>query len=698
MRLFIAEKPSLGRAIAENLGGTIKPGGGGRPTYLMVGQDAVTWVFGHILEQISPDEYDPKYKTWRAEDLPIVPEKWRLKPRGDARAQLDVIKTLMGQATEIVHGGDPDREGQLLVDEVLEFLNNRKPVKRILLNAVDNASVKKALAALKPNSDFANLYQAAKGRQQADWLVGMNSTRAVTLQARRNGLDKMLSVGRVQTPTLALIVRRDLEIENFKPATYFTVGATFDHANGRYVGNLRPVKGMKGLDAEGRLMDPAVADQIVASIKGGAGQVQQYSVDLKKEAAPLPFSLSTLTSAANKRYGFSAKHVLDLCQSLYEVHKVASYPRTDCQYLPESQMAEAPGVLAAISKFSPDAATAAKGANLSLKSAAWNDKKVSAHHGLMPTANANYSGLSPDERKIFEMIVQAFTSQFYPPYEYQQTSILTKAGDYEFSSSGRTPVKQGWKVVFGKTADPDEEKDGPTLPVMKQGDAVKCVDAKSEKKQTKPPKPYTEGTLLEDMKAIHKFVDDPEIKARLKDCKGIGTEATRASIIETLIKREFIASSGKNRVSTPVGRALIAALPRAVTDAGTTGIWEGMLERVESGELPLSKFIEEQVKWVTQVVKTAGTADMNTAGLAGDRSTGSRSGNSYAPAQSAGSCPSCQKPLRIMTARKGANAGKQFVGCSGYPNCKYTSNEVPAAKKPAAKSSTRAAAKRPRKS
>lgn len=707
MRLFIAEKPSLGRAIAENLGGAIKPGGGARPTYLMVGGDAVTWVFGHILEQVPPEAYNPMFKSWRAADLPIVPDQWRLQPRGDAKAQLAVIKDLIGKADEIVHGGDPDREGQLLVDEVLHYLGNRKPVKRILLNAVDNASVKKSLANLKQNKEFENLYQAALGRQRADWLVGMNATRAFTLAGRRNGLDKVLSVGRVQTPTLALIVRRDLEIENFKPSTYFTVSATFDHANGRYSAQFKPAKGAPGLDAEGRLTDAAIADKVVAAVKGGAGTIEHYAVEPKIESPPLPHTLSTLTSAANRRYGYSAKQVLDICQSLYETHKVASYPRTDSPYLPESQLTEATGVLAAIAKFSPDSATAAKGADLKLRSAAWNDKKVSAHHGLVPTANPNYSGLSEAERKVFEMIVQAYVAQFYPPYKYQQTTVLTSAAGHQFASSGRTPTSLGWKVVFGKAADGEEDSKEPvsTLPVMAKGDGVKCVDAKSEKKQTKPPKPYTEGTLLDDMKAVHKFVNDPDLKARLKDCKGIGTEATRASIIETLIKRDLVAKQGKNRVSTPFGRALIAALPEAVTNAGTTGLWESMLEKVEAGELRLEQFLRDQAVWVKKIVDVASTVEMKADVPTRNRSTGSESGGSRsqgsAPA-AAGSCPQCGKPLRVMTARKGPNAGNQFVGCTGYPDCKFTSNEVPSAGAArGARASTSPAAgarRRPRKS
>lgn len=343
MRLFIAEKPSVAKAIAGELGATGKGDG-----FIECGTDKVTWCFGHMLEQADPDEYTPDdvprgqsgKKVWRVDELPIIPESWILKPKDDAKKQLAVIGKLLKEAKEIVNAGDPDREGQLLVDEVLEHFRNSKPVRRFWVSAQDSVSVKRGLAALKENTTYAGWADAARGRQRADWLIGMNLSRAYTLRAQRGGSRALLTVGRVQTPTLALVVARDREIEAFKAVPYHTIRAVVQHAGGSFAAAWKAKEDQAGLDSEGRLVDTAVADALVAAVKGQPGTIAAYKQEAKKQNQPLAFALSDITALASAKFGYSAEDVLNTCQALYETHKLTSYPRTDCAYLPESQHAE----------------------------------------------------------------------------------------------------------------------------------------------------------------------------------------------------------------------------------------------------------------------------------------------------------------------------------------------------------------------
>lgn len=681
MELYIAEKPSVGKAIAENLGGPLRSVRGSRgPTHIEVGNDKiVTWCFGHILEMCPPEAYDPVFENWRssASKLPIIPEQWKLAPVSSAEKQIGVIRDLLKRATVVIHAGDPDREGQLLVDEVLEFLGNRAPVRRILPNAMDAASMAKILADQRDNKQFRGLYESALGRQRADFLVGINFTRAATYANEQSGMRGVLSIGRVQTPTLAMIVRRDLEIENFVPQTYFDVAAMFRHGNGVYVTRWKPSKSQKGLDSEGRVIDESVASALVQAVQGKPGQITEYKVEDGSQRAPLPFSLSALQSKASTLYGMSAQKVLDIAQSLYEVHKVATYPRTDCQYLPETQFVGAPAVLAAVSKLGGEFSGLAAGANPKIRSQVWNDSKVTAHHAIVPTSNASYAQLSADERKIFTLICKFYLAQFYPEFTFKKTTVLTECGGQQFVATGRTPVDLGWRRVFGASADEAksedakgrvEEDDTQTLPVMATGDKVLCEKLSKDRKQTKPPAPYSEGTLIRAMTNVHEIVDDPETKRKLKEVKGIGTEATRASVIEILKKRLFIdVRAGKIR-STPAGRQFIEALPKQLTDVTMTAMWESLLDKVEEAALPLQKFMEGQSEFVLKMTKRLLDSSISVA--VGFKNAGA---SDMARQGAGGACPKCNKGImRLFQAKKGANAGKYFLGCSDFENCKHT--------------------------
>lgn len=448
MRLYIAEKPSVGRELAKCLTGPIARHDG----YLVTKDGVVTWLFGHILRQAEPEEYDPKYKRWRAEDLPIIPEHWKLFVDKNCEKQFAIVKSLIEKADEIVHGGDPDREGQLLVDEVLDYLGNKKPVRRILLNALDEKSIKKANASLRDNRDFFNLKQSALARARADWLIGMNLSRAYTLAARRAGHERLvLPIGRVKTPTLSLVVRREREIENFKPVTYYLIRGTFQHANGSFEAQWKPQDTMAGLDSENRLVDKKIADEKLAFFEAMPHDavISSYQKVKKQEPQPLPFSLSTLQVLAGKRFGYAPQLVLDTAQKLYE-KKLTTYPRSDCEYLPTNQLGDASTILAHLSKAG-DAQIAAwvKAANPKQKSRAWNDKKISAHHAIIPTTvQADVTKMTQEERNLYHLIARGYLAQFYPVHTYDQTKVEVSYKEETFTASGRTERDLGWKVMY----------------------------------------------------------------------------------------------------------------------------------------------------------------------------------------------------------------------------------------------------------
>ena len=336
MRLYIAEKPSMAREIAACLKNPQKGKG-----FIKTDNGVVTWLVGHVLQQVEPESYDAKYKIWRAEDLPIVPKIWKLEISPQTAEQFYIVKNLIQKADEIIHAGDPDREGQLLVDEVLDFVGNKKPVKRILLNALDETSIKRANENLRDNAEFFNLKQSALARSRADWLIGMNLSRAYTLAAQRSGYREVFPIGRVKTPTLALVVRREKEITNFKPVDFFNIFAQFQHKNGSFIAKWKPKSDdLKHFDSEGRLIDKNFAETCRKNfaIPPLDGKISSCKTTEKKELQPLPFSLSTLQIAAGKMFSYTPQQVLDAAQSLYE-KKLTTYPRSDCEFLPENQFA-----------------------------------------------------------------------------------------------------------------------------------------------------------------------------------------------------------------------------------------------------------------------------------------------------------------------------------------------------------------------
>ncbi|BCM78171.1 DNA topoisomerase III [Aeromonas caviae] len=668
MRLFIAEKPSVAKAIASELGQTGKGDG-----WIQCGSDKITWCFGHMLELAEPDEYTPDdvprndkgKKIWRVEELPIVPSEWILQPKDDAKAQLNTIGRLLKEATVIVNAGDPDREGQLLVDEVLEHFGCHKPVQRFWVSAQDSVSVRRGLDALKDNATYRGWADAAKGRSRADWLIGMNLSRAYTLRAQRGGSRSLLTIGRVQTPTLNLVVMRDREIEAFKPIPYHKIAAEIRHAGGSFIAAWNPREDQAGLDAEGRLTDTAIANSLVEKVTGQAGSIVGYEQTAKKSAHPLAFALSDITLLASNKFGYSAEEVLNVCQSLYETHKLTSYPRTDCPYLPESQHADAPRVLAALKVVNPELASVIDKGDVSIKSKTWNDSKITAHHGIIPTMHqGNKAALNEKERAIYDLIVRAYIAQFYPLHEFLSTGVEVLVADERFTANGKVITKNGWHDVFQaeeeEDKDKEEESKSQKLPPMKNGDNVTCIQAQRKDAKTRAPAPFTEGTLIRAMENIHRFVTDPQHKQLLRDGDGIGTSATRAAVISDLKRRTFLEVKGKQIRSTPLGRGMIDALPEVVKSPVLTAIFERTLKGVEEGKASLDDFIQKQVAFVTNEVTKANNGAVKV-------------GGEKTPTISVYKCKACGKGL---CKRPGKTKGSFWWGCSGYPDCKQTYPDV----------------------
>ncbi|TNG91833.1 DNA topoisomerase III [Pasteurellaceae bacterium USgator11] len=605
MRLFIAEKPSLGRAIADVLPQPHRKGDG----FIQCGeQDYVTWCIGHLLEQAEPEAYDPNFKQWRLEHLPIIPQQWQLNPKQSTAKQLKVVLNLIKQADQLINAGDPDREGQLLVDEVFNYAGlseqKRSQIQRCLISDLNPSAVSKAIQKLQFNRDFIPLATSALARARADWLYGINMTRAYTIRGRQAGYNGVLSVGRVQTPVLGLIVRRDLEIENFQPKDFYEVLAhvqTDEQPPQTFTALWQPSKACEDYqDENGRVLSQALAENVAKRISGQPAIVKQYSDSQEKETAPLPYSLSALQIDAGKRYGLSAQQVLDTCQRLYEVHKLITYPRSDCRYLPEEHFADRSAVSLAISQHSQLYQTLPEIVDLTQKNRCWNDKKVEAHHAIIPTANRRQIRLSLNEQQIYDLIARQYLFQFCPDAEYRKTKIGLEIAGGQFLAQARGLQTAGWKQLLGKE-DQDENQQA-ALPKVKKGQQLWCEKGEIVSKKTQPPKPFNDATLLSAMTGIARFVQDKELKKILRETDGLGTEATRAGIIELLFKRGFIIKKGRSITSTEAGRILIQALPESATLPDMTAHWESQLDGISRKQASYQQFMQQLLVTLPQML------------------------------------------------------------------------------------------------
>ncbi|MGF1723398.1 DNA topoisomerase III [Photobacterium nomapromontoriensis] len=611
-RLYIAEKPSLGRAIAavlprphKNQNGYIEAGNG----------DIVTWCIGHLLEQVEPDAYDEQYKKWNLADLPIIPEQWLLAPRKTAKQQLAVVRKLCKQATEVVHAGDPDREGQLLVDEVIDYVKlaqgKKAAMQRLLISDLNPSAVKRALGKLRSNRDFIPLSVSALARSRADWLYGMNMTRAYTLLGQKGGYRGVLSVGRVQTPVLGLVTRRDDEIANFIPKPFYELFALIPYQDMVIRARWKPSDAcLAWQDEDGRILNRKLCENVVSRIKGQPAEVTLSERKETRQSAPLPYSLSALQIDAAKRFGMSAADVLATCQSLYEKHKVITYPRSDCRYLPVEHFKQASEISQAIAAIDNGLSAAVSGADFSIKSKAWNDKKVGAHHAIIPTPKAiNAAGLSAAEQKVYQLIARQYLMQFYPPAVYSEAKLeFTIAGGL-FIARGRQLLSPGWRKLLGRDDKTENELDlADKVPPLETGTVLICHDGEICDKMTEPPKAFTEATLLQAMTGIARFVSDSSLKKILRDTDGLGTEATRAGILDILFKRQLLIRQGKSIHATDAGRGLIYALPDEATYPDMTAHWEHQLQDMAEKKCAYQPFmdaLESQVSRLMDKVKTS---------------------------------------------------------------------------------------------
>lgn len=669
--LIIAEKPNMGLEIANafiksnlahsdiNQAKLVRGDG-----FVTVGDITVSWAFGHLMESYSPQDYNPAWEKWQIEPLPLIMDTWKVKVTPDKMKQFNVIKKLVSAHDIIYNAGDPGREGQLIVDEILEALANKKPVKRLNLVSLKKTAVLNEFQNCADNSKYYNLYQAAIGRGIADWLVGFNASRLYTIKAQKKGYKGVLSVGRVQSPLLAIVVKRDLEIDNFVPHKYYTIQATFSANGNSFNTTWKPSDktNPSALDAEKRLIDKSVFDNIVAKIQGKQGKVLELTETSGKEYAPLPFNLSKLQIYANAKWGMSAQDVLDTCQALYEKHKVQTYPRTDCQYLPTDQFSSAPELLNKVAIYIPQLANAANSANPTLKSAAWDDSKLTDHFGLIPTGTTvDWNSLNKKEQNIHQAVCERYIAQFHPACEFNASSLTIECEQEIFKATGKVIVKPGWKSIFKDIEEiPENDKKGQDeenqiFPKLNKDEIVNHDKTKSETKDTKAPPRYTEGSLLNAATNIHTLVSDPKKKQILKDKKGIGQEATRALIIENFIKRNLLVRQGKNLISTSGARTLIAALPFKIIDPSLTAVWEDYLDRIAAGKITLEAFKQLQITWVKDLIAEGKSQDIELV---------------VAPStQKTKACPSCGKGHLVEKTAKAS--GKKFTGCSTWPTCNY---------------------------
>jgi len=593
--LIICEKPSVARDVAAALFGKPQKAGD-----FLEGPDGsiVAFAVGHLLEQVDPDEYDPKFKKWKYDDLPIIPEDFRYKAR-DTRSgtHLKALHKLMSRKDLeiLVNACDAGREGELIFKLILQTASataRKKPVKRAWFSSMTAKAIRDAFDNLRDDEQLRPLEEAARARSEADWLVGMNATRAATTRA--GSVRKVLSLGRVQTPTLALIVNRDLAIQAFVPEDYWEVEAAFDTADGaRYTG-------MWHEGSRTRLGDAETAASIAAAVSGRPAEVLSVETKPQVEQAPLLYDLTTLQREANQRFGFSAQRTLSTAQALYDQHKLLTYPRTNSRFLSGDMIAQLRPTASAVGAAAPvyaDGARYVLGLDKLPLGRVVNDKKVTDHHAIIPTeGDHDLARLNADEKKIYDMVARRFLAVFHPAARFERTVIETRCEDHLFRSRGRVMIEAGWRAVYGEEAAPPPKAEGEkapaegaepekeqNLPPLAEGQEVTCAAAESLAKRTKPPARYSEGTLLRAMETAGKLVEDDEAAEAMKDA-GLGTPATRAATIERLIDAEYVERDGRQLRATEKGVGLITMLgDHALTKPELTGRWEQRLVHIERG-------------------------------------------------------------------------------------------------------------------
>jgi DNA topoisomerase III len=603
--LVIAEKPSVGRDLARVLPGPFQRGEG----ILEGPEHVITWAVGHLVQLAEPDEYDDKFKRWRMADLPIVPDKFKLVVRDErSRRQMNVVKRALGRddVELVVNACDAGREGELIFAYLYEKAGSRLPVQRLWLSSMTKAAIEDAFGRLRPGEELASLEDAARSRSEADWIVGMNATRAATIRLR-SSFDGAVSLGRVQTPTLAILARREEEIRAFRPEPYWIVDASFEASGarryeGRYHGGAQP-----------RIASADEAAAIVAACRGIEGTISKLEKSRRSERAPLLYDLTSLQRDANSRFGFSARRTLGAAQRLYEEHKALTYPRTSSRYLPSDMIPEIKPIASIVGGRREYAAGAAyvTGLDMLPLGRVVNNEKVTDHHAIIPT-NAPHpvDKMSDDDRKIYDLVARRFLAVFHPEAVFENTKVETEVAGHVFRTRGKVMLVPGWRGVYGEEADAEkpegDEDEGreQRLPRLEQGEAVETRDVRSEEKVTRPPRRYSEGSLLAAMETAGKLVDEEELREAMKD-SGIGTPATRAAIIERLLAVGYIERDARALVVTEKGLNVVRLLDgHPLTSPSLTGDWEHRLARIETGEDSRKAFMGDIVKFAESTVAT----------------------------------------------------------------------------------------------
>jgi DNA topoisomerase-3 len=601
--LVIAEKPSVGRDLARVLPGPFQRSDG----VLEGPQHVITWAVGHLVQLAEPDEYDDKFKRWRMADLPIVPDKFRLVVRDErSRRQMNVVKRQLGRddVEVVVNACDAGREGELIFAYLYEKAGSRLPVQRLWLSSMTKAAIEEAFSRLRPGEELRSLEDAARSRSEADWIVGMNATRAATIRLR-SSFDGAVSLGRVQTPTLAILARREEEIRAFRPEPYWIVDASFA-ASGE-----RLYEGRYHAGAAPRVASADEAAAIVAACRGIEGTISKLEKTTRRERAPLLYDLTSLQRDANSRFGFSARRTLAAAQRLYEEHKALTYPRTSSRYLPSDMIPEIKPIASIVGGRREYAAGAAyvTGLDMLPLGRVVNNEKVTDHHAIIPT-NAPHpvDKMSDDDRRIYDLVARRFLAVFHPEAVFENTRVETEVAGHVFRTRGKVMLVPGWRGVYGEEADAEpregEEDEGreQRLPRLEQGEAVETRDVRSEEKETRPPRRYSEGSLLAAMETAGRMVEEEELREAMKD-SGIGTPATRAAIIERLLAVGYIERDARALVVTEKGLNVVRLLDgHPLTSPSLTGDWEHRLARIETGEDSRKAFMGDIVKFAESTV------------------------------------------------------------------------------------------------
>ncbi|HVS27987.1 MAG TPA: DNA topoisomerase 3 [Solirubrobacteraceae bacterium] len=646
-QLVIAEKPSVGRDLARVLPGAFAKHEG----FLESPSHVVTWAVGHLVQLAEPDEYDEKYKRWRMADLPIVPDRFKLVVRDErSRKQMSVIKRQLNRddLDEVINACDAGREGELIFAYTYEKAGSKLPVRRLWLSSMTTQAIRAAFDSLRPGDELASLEAAARSRSEADWIVGMNATRAATIRLR-SSFDGAVSLGRVQTPTLAILARREEEIRAFKPEPYWVVDALFE-ASGE-----RRYEGRYHAGANPRIKTAEQAEAIVAECAGAEGTITKLERTTKKERPPLLYDLTSLQRDANTRMGFSARRTLGAAQRLYEEHKALTYPRTNSRFITGDMVGELKPIAEFVGRRSEYAAGARYVNSLDVLPLARvvNDAKVTDHHAIIPTRSEHdLERMGADDRRIYDLVARRYLAVFHPEAVFENTRLETTVSEHVFRTRGKVLLEAGWRGVYGEQVEGDQRADDDDagreqqLPKVEQGEKARVNEVSSQSKETKPPRRYSDASLLAAMETAGKLVDEEELREAMKD-SGIGTPATRAAIIERLIDVGYVEREGRAHVCTEKGLNVIRLLDsHPLTSPGLTGDWEGRLAKIEHGGDSRERFMGDIAKFAKETVE-----DLD-----------AKLANVHIPRANLGACPICGHD--IVENRKGYSCwSREDPGC-----------------------------------